>query len=210
MQFVAPIALFDPITNWFADHVTKQDRALAIAITAAVITGLVAIYNRRREHNRLDRERRREMYANAYRDCMTWEEMFYRVRRREEDGSIDRVLIDKFHDLQEALAFHEGWINSESHAMGIAFASFKKDVKFACEASVVAAWSEPGLAHGAQLPKEPSWPDISECACEFQEATRLHLSKWPWHRIQPWWKYGRPDWLRSKKEAVKPEEKKAE
>lgn len=167
----------------------KLANAILLAAAGAIITGFVAIFNRALDSRRKDRDRRRDLYAQAYRDCLAWQEGYFRVRRRPSDGSTDRNLVERFHELQEALDFHEGWINSESLAMGRAFSRFKSDVKGDCEAPIRNGWKVAPVPPGGALPSDEVKPNSEISACRFQRDTRQHLSPWPWFRLCVWLRY---------------------
>jgi hypothetical protein len=65
------------------------------------------------------RDRRRELYAEAFRAALALVEMVYRLRSADPDNA--RALADHYHQLHEDINFHQEWIESESEEMGRAY-----------------------------------------------------------------------------------------
>jgi hypothetical protein len=65
------------------------------------------------------RDRRRELYAEAFRVALALVEMVYRLRSADPDNA--RALADHYHQLHEDINFHQEWIESESEEMGRAY-----------------------------------------------------------------------------------------
>ena len=106
-----------------ADRSAVQNRDMLIAaldtsVQAAIITAgvslllgvLTAIWSAISAKH----ARRRDLYSCAFKAALAWEEMLYRVRRRAEGDEAARALINRFHELQEEVNYHQGWLQSES------------------------------------------------------------------------------------------------
>jgi hypothetical protein len=145
----------------------------------AVVAGVVAIVNsavgRKNEHD----DRRREQYAGAYRAALEWCEAVYRVRRRNPDGSQDHDIVERLHDLQERIAFYEGWLSTESESLGRAYGDFLRAVLAECEPLLKDAWSRLGRPPTEPKPEDEKSPDLSDAKAAFCEAVRRHM--------RPWW-----------------------
>jgi hypothetical protein len=142
----------------------------AASLVLAVLTGIAAYVTRKRE-------RRRELYGQAYEVAMAWLEMLYRVRRRAASDEADRALIDRFHQLQERIDYFRGWIGSESSFMARSYCRLVNAVKASVEGPVDAAWKEEE--------RRPAWegtkdgdehPDCSKESERFLFDVRWHLS----------------------------------
>lgn len=150
---------------------------LGAAITAVV--GLAgAIYLNAVGRKREDDARRRELYSNAYRAALEWCEGVYRVRRRTPDGSQDYELVERFHDLQERIAFHEGIMATESTVLGRAYRDLLGSVMGECRPLLVDAWSRPGRAPTDPTPPEEKAPNIAVAKALFCETVRKQMAPW--------------------------------
>ena len=146
--------------------------AAAGSIVLAVFRSLVSYASDRRE-------RERKLYSEAYRDAMAWHEMLYRVRRRAKGDEADRVLIERFHTLQESIDFHQGWISGESTWMGRSYRRLVKQIKSETKDAIISAWSEPHRRLPAEGTKPDDYSPKIEGACaRFLTDVRWHLSAW--------------------------------
>jgi hypothetical protein len=125
------------------------------------------------------RDRRRDLHGRAYQDAMAWLEMLYRIRRRPEDGSGDRELIVRFHELQEHIDYHRGWLGSESRFLARSYCRLVDAIKRASEPLIQEAWTEEPRTSGAPAPDGERHPDIDADSLDFLTDVRLHLSYWP-------------------------------
>ena len=168
MRFVLPFALSGPAGT-----------VLGAAITAG-LAAIIAIYLNAVGRNRENDARRRDLYSNAYRAALEWQEAVYRVRRRNPDGSQDYELVAHFHDLQERIAYYEGWLSIESASLGTAYRKFLDDVMGQCQPMLQDAWSRPGRPPTQPTLTDENCPDLDASKADFCLAVRDHLS--------PWWK----------------------
>ncbi|MDQ2761417.1 MAG: hypothetical protein M3Y17_13595 [Actinomycetota bacterium] len=146
------------------------------ATIAAVVAIYVSVVGRKRE----DTKRRRDLYSEAYKLALEWCEAVYRVRRRASDGSQDRGLDEHFHQLQERIAYYEGWLAIEDEYLGKAYQKFIEDVRGVCQPLLQGAWSTTGREPTEPRPADEVHPDVQDAKRTFLAAVRLHL--------QPWWK----------------------
>lgn len=154
------------------------------AVLGAAITATFALFGaiylnavgRKRDND----ARRRDLYSNAYRAALEWCEGVYRVRRRKADGTQDHELIERFHDLQERIAFHEGMLGTESEGLGKAYGELLGAVMGECKTLLQLAWAEPGRAPSDPTPDDEKSPDLREAKATFCRAVRKHMT--------PWWK----------------------
>jgi hypothetical protein len=152
---------------------------LGAAVTATLgLFGVIYLntVGRKREND----ARRRDLYSCAYRAGLEWCEGVYRVRRRKPDGTQDHELIERFHDLQERIAFHEGMLSTESADLGKAYSAFLRAVMSECKPLLKDAWSQPGRSPTDPTPDDEKNPDLKEAKAGFCQAVRKHMT--------PWWK----------------------
>jgi hypothetical protein len=147
--------------------------AIAGAILTAVVAGALVWYQARGD-------RRRGLYSNAYKAAMSWVEMVYRVRRRCEGQ--EQELLGRFHDAQEEISYHEGWLSTESAALGRSYCKFVAAVREAASPLIQAAWKEPVRPLVEHTREADGHPDVRASRDAFLLDVREHLSIWPWVR----------------------------
>lgn len=158
--------------------------AAGIALLSAVLVAVLSAFIARVF---VGRDRRRQMYGEAFRVALEWREMVYRVRRRDNSKEHDRVLIDRFHDLQERLDYYEGWIGSESRYMRRSFERLVQSVKIATKDDLQAAWNARGRPGNAD--PDGNRPTVPQSVTDsFLRDVRSHLSLQPWRWIAVWWR----------------------
>lgn len=150
------------------------------AAIPATIAGVIAIYLNQAGRIREDRERRRDIYSNAYKRGLEWCEAVYRVRRRASDGSGDRQIVERLHELQEDLAYYQGLLRTEDEELGRAYETFLRRVMGECEPLLQQAWRQTGREPTEPKPANEVAPKLEEAKKQFLDAVRLHQL--------PWWK----------------------
>jgi hypothetical protein len=146
---------------------------LAGVLGAAVIGGLFVWAQARRD-------RRRSLYSDAYKAAMSWVEMVYRVRRRCEGQ--EQELVARFHDAQEDISYHEGWLSSESPALCRSYCRLVAAVREAAAPLIQAAWKEPVRPLAEHTRPEDVHPDVTAARDALLLDAREHLSPWFWVR----------------------------
>lgn len=158
--------------------------AAGIAALSAVVVALLSAFIARIY---VGRDRRRQMYGEAFRAALEWREMVYRLRRRDNTKEGDRVIIDRFHDLQERLDFYEGWIGSESKYMRRSFKRLVDAAKNATSADIRVAWDQAGNKGNAD--NDDHHPTIEQSAMDdYLRDVRAHLSLQPWRWMGVAWR----------------------
>lgn len=158
--------------------------AAGIAALSAVMVTLISAFIARVY---VGRDRRRQMYGEAFRAALEWREMVYRVRRRGNTRESQRAVIDKFHELQEQLDFYEGWIGSESKYMRRSFERLVTVAKDATQADIQAAWEKPGKKSNAD--PDDHHPIIDQAVVNgYLRDVRGHLSLQPGRWIAVAWR----------------------
>lgn len=165
-----------------------SDASKAIITTSitAGVTLIVAILSLLAAHASSQRERRRGLYSEAVRAAVSWKEMLYRVRRRQE-GDV-RDLIKKFHDQQDQLTYYQAWIGSESRAVKQSYDRLVREVKARTEPLVTAAWDEEIREAPGNARPDDQHPDLSDLVDNFLADVRSHLSPWPWRKCAVRWR----------------------
>ena len=126
---------------------------------------------------------RRKLYAEATKAAVAWGELLYRVRRRSSnDKEFVQPLVERFHQAQEDITFHEAWIGSESAEMAQSYRALIRGVKRKTEPLITAAW-EDGIRDLPGNAKEgDAHPNVSELTEAFLGDIRSHLSVNPFKK----------------------------
>jgi hypothetical protein len=151
-------------------------------IFAATLAALVATLTLALNMTAARRDRRRNLYSDAYRATMSWIEMAYRAyhAKPEDDGEF----LDVYHKLWEDVRYFQGWLLMESAELGYSFAQFKEAVQRVCEEAIESTWlkrtteSKPLV----ELPVEPSPDTFRSEQDRFLQDARDQLSPNPWTR----------------------------
>lgn len=143
---------------------------LTATLGAAVIAGLFVWAQARRD-------RRRNLYSNAYKAAMSWVEMVYRVRRR--CNGQEQELVARFHDAQEEISYHEGWLSTEAPALGRSYCRLVAAVREQASPLIQAAWKEPVRPIAEHASANDQHPDVAAARDAFLLDAREHLSMWP-------------------------------
>lgn len=152
--------------------------------TVGLVAGAVAVWSARFSDRAQQRDRRRTRAAEAYKAALAWNEMLYRIRRRSDDPEQRTSLVDRFHLLQEEIAFYRGWLTAEEPALGRSYDRLVCHVKKETEELIRQAWRCPGHQPEDELPAEQKLPDIRQECDRFLTDVRDHLSPLPWCRWQ--------------------------
>jgi hypothetical protein len=166
--------------------VSDTTKAIVAASITAGVTLIVAITSLLAAYLASKRERRRTLYSEAVRSVLGWNEMVYRVRRRAPGQ--ERELIERFHDLQDQLAFYRAWIGSESSIMKRSYDRLVTGVKTKTEPLITSAWSADVRAVPGNALPEDEHPELSDLTDSFLRDVRSHLSPWPWRKLSVRWR----------------------
>lgn len=161
------------------EHANSLPDWIPVAALVAAAVSLISLgFNRLWDR----RDRRRTLYSNAYQAALSWEEMFYRVRRRDPDKLY--VVAKRFHAIQEQIDFHQGWIASESAALGRAYCRLILTIKAHALEPIRAAWLQPPVSPDDGFSVDPiGGRQIDEAKERFIADLRDHLSFWPQRRL---------------------------
>lgn len=166
---------------------TDTEVKLIVAATAAMSAIVVAVSSAWIARAFVHRDRKRTMFAEAYRTALEWREMIYRLRRRDNTKETDRLITDRFHDLQERLDYYEGWIGSESRYMRRSYRKLVAASKSETLPLIQDAWNRRGKTGNAD-PNDTHPKSNSEIADAFLRDVRGHLSAQPWRWIAVMWR----------------------
>lgn len=152
---------------------------MATTLTVAILGCVIAYLASKRE-------RRRQLYGEAVQAIVSWGEMLYRVRRREESQACE--LINSFHDLQDKLSFYEAWIGSESRYTSRSYSRLVREVKTACEPLIRDAWEKPVRPVPGNAIADDVHPALKPHVDAFLADVRSHLSPLPWRKAAVAWR----------------------
>jgi hypothetical protein len=151
-------------------------------IFAATLAALVATVTLALNMTAARRDRRRNLYSDAYRATMSWIEMAYRTyhAKPEDDGKF----LDAYHKLWEDVRYFQGWLLMESAELGYSFAQFKEAVQVVCEDVIESGWLKRTAEAKplVELPVEPSPETFRYEQDRFLQDARDQLSPNPWTR----------------------------
>lgn len=128
------------------------------------------------------RDRRRDLYSAAYKAVLRWAEFYYRVRRRDPEDLYSLVVL--FHEAQEEIDYHDGWISIESPELARAYRHFVRTVKATTAPLIQAAWDADPCdpRKGFTPPNGEQQPDIKIDKERFLTDVNDHLA--PWFRFR--------------------------
>jgi len=138
----------------------------------AVVAGLFAILLSSVGRKREQKDRRKTLYSEAFQAVLAWEEGLYRVRRRAADGSEDLEIKNRFHDLQELIAYYYGWLSIESAELGTSYNTLVNTVKHECEPLLQHAWADPPQALNRPTPPDARHPTLQQAKDAFLREVR--------------------------------------
>ena len=146
-----------------------------VPILAAGVAGVFALIGIFASLLASRKDRRRELYAEAYRTALAMVEMVYRVRRAGSDNSRD--LADRFHQIHEDINFHQGWIETESEHMGRAYRRLILRIHAETKLAIKQGW----MALRTSTPEavqalSGDHPDVTAAKTQFLADVSSHLS----------------------------------
>jgi hypothetical protein len=193
--------LFSSLTSTVESGSSVPDWIPVAALVAAAATLLGLFVNKVSDR----RERRRTLYSEAYQAALAWEEVYYRIRRR--DPAKDYELAASFHSVQERINFHEGWIGSESVFLGRAYCRLVLTIKAVALVPIQTAWREPpsSAEQGFSVDPLAGAEQIKTAKERFVEDLRDHMSLNPLRRGRLAHRYENSKWPLLKEKASRGE-----
>jgi hypothetical protein len=153
---------------------------LSIAVPAAATVSVAAV-SALAAYLASKRERRRALYSEAVKAAVAWEEMLFRVRRR--SGGQERELVDRFHELQDDLTYHQAWVGSESKYMKRSYDKLIAEVKHSTADLITEAWGQPLRPPPGNALPDDDFPSLGPVVDVFLRDVRSHLSPWVWRKL---------------------------
>lgn len=155
-------------------HKTTFVDYLPLLTAAIALTGVVGIAAWNTFQTR--RDRRRDLYSAAYKAVVSWAELYYRVRRRDPDKPYELVAL--FHEVQEAIDYHDGWLSIEAPELARSYRAFFEAVKRKTGPAIKAAWAEDPCdpKHGLSPPNGDEFPSIEDNKRQFLADVNDHLA----------------------------------
>jgi hypothetical protein len=151
----------------------------ATAIAVACLSALAAYLASKRE-------RQRALYSEAVKAAVAWEEMLFRVRRRGEGQ--ERELVQRFHDLQDDLTYHQAWVGSESKYMKRSYDKLVTDVKNGTAELITKAWEQPLRPVPGNAVPYDDIPNVTPSIDIFLGDVRSYLSPLFWRKLAVAWR----------------------
>lgn len=140
-----------------------------LTLIAGVTTLMVSRY--------FDRNtKRQEMFANAYKVVVSWKEMLYKIRRRDNSKKMDSQIIREFHQLQKKMDFYQGLLSAESKALGLSYKEFILGTKKETGSLIHAAWKIKGKNPKSDDHAKEVHPNIEKYSDIFLKDIRNWLS----------------------------------
>jgi hypothetical protein len=154
------------------------DSQVAAAIIAGLVALFIAAFSGLAVYVTAKRDRRRNLYSEAYKAALGWREVLYRVRRRAAGEEATRALVERFHGLQETIDYYQGWIATESPWLARSYCRLVGDVKSATDKLIAEAWKAPPRDPTSGTPEDDKHPELSEATERFLFDVRSHLAIW--------------------------------
>jgi hypothetical protein len=145
-----------------------------VALGGVVVALLGYVFH----HHQARRERKMRAFANALGAVAEYQELPYRIRRRQGSDSATRAAIaERVSDIQVQVAFHLAWLEIESEAVADAYRTLVAAARRESGAHMSAAWSEPLLDDDAamSLGTGYSTPETDAARTACLEVMRTHL-----------------------------------
>jgi len=119
---------------------------------------------------------RRALFASAYKSALSWQEMLYRVRRRSPGIVEEKILVNRFHDIQEELNYYQGIISSESVYLGRSYKKLVTEIKKQNSELIQKAWASKLRKPQSGTPKNDVSPSTTPAQDDFLKDIRDWLS----------------------------------
>lgn len=173
------------------DSLDKLINILKLLVEPLLATGILTIIISKFFDRNI---KRKKLFADAYKTVLSWQEMLYKIRRRNNSKEEESKLIREFHTLQKQMNFYKGMFSIESKSLGLSYQEFINKVKLKTSDLIFEAWSKKGKNPSSIYHKKSKHPNISQESELFLTDIRNWLSwflipkfKVVWrNRIKPW------------------------
>lgn len=144
----------------------------------ALLGALVALAGYFFHHWQARRERKMKAFADALGAVAEYQELPYRIRRRQASGGPTRgAIAERISDIQVQVAFHQAWLEIESEAVADTYRALVAAARRAAGVHMSTAWTEPVLADDASMSLGDGYasPDTSAARTACLRVMRAHL-----------------------------------
>ncbi len=145
-----------------------------VALGGVVVAFLGYVFH----HHKARRERKTRAFADALGAVAEYQELPYRIRRRQGSDAATRAAIaERVSDIQVKVTFHLAWLEIESDAVATAYRNLVAAARRESGQHMSTAWSEPLLADDAamSLCTGYSTPDTDTARAVCLTKMRAHL-----------------------------------
>lgn len=167
-------------------HLTTTETDILVAGIAAAATVVVGLLAALAAYLANKRENRRQLYSQAVKAAVAWDEMLYRVRRRASEE--ERDLVNRFHEVQSQISYYCAWVGSESKYMKRSYDRLVREVKAATQDLITTAWGEAVRPIPGNALTGEAHPNISPFVEAFLKDVRSQLSPWFWRKLAVRWR----------------------
>jgi hypothetical protein len=116
---------------------------------AGVLVGLSGYFF---HHHQARRDRKMRAFADALGAVAEYQELPYRIRRRQgADAATRAAIAERISDIQVQVAFHQAWLEIESEAVAAAYRELVAAARREAGAHMSEAWGEPILGDDASM-----------------------------------------------------------
>lgn len=163
----------------FTEHVGVPLLVAMIALAASLMVAALSFALARWNDTT---SRRREGYAAATRELVSWDEYPYRIKRRTSDDlAALSLLADQGHAHQEALRYRETWIVSENEWVAGVFSAVRADLAALLGPACNDAWAGSPVSDAAGMTLGDWGPHgVDEQITRFQRAVAWRFG---WRRL---------------------------
>ena len=166
------------------EGLVSKDVAIALlgsAVIAAIISAVVTLSSQGMTLRQQEKGRRREMFAKALAGCVAYREFPFAIRRRRADQpEAERIrLSEAIQDVQQQLAFHAAWIDTESTQVGAAYRELLRATRILAGQHMHDAWLAPATTTDDNM-NIPGidYSSLASFEAAYMTAVRKHLSLW--------------------------------
>lgn len=159
---------------------------IGVVAGSAVLAALLTHYL---ELNERERNKRKEVYAEALQAALAWREMLYRVRRRQTTKEDERAITDQFHNLQERLDYYDGLVWSHSKSLGRSYRKLVKKVRSSTLPLIRKAWKAKPIPPQSYDPEKLESPQFkNELAAFMDDVVRQTKPRYRiFAKVRLWW-----------------------
>ena len=145
-------------------------------VISALLAAFIGVASLAFNSAKATRDRRRDLYSQAYKVSMSWIEMAYRAHHCRMGD--DKVFLESYHRLWEEGRYFEGWMWTESEELGYSYQSFTEAVRSVCEPFIEQTWQTRGDSTRPLQPLavEPTPETYKAHIDAFLRDAREHLS----------------------------------